>query len=568
MKAPITLALGLMTLFSAAQFNWTYNINGNTDRLNPSFVIVNSQNEAISVSNGSDGQSNYFILTKTTSNGPVKCNCIIRPGSSSEGFIHVEALHETLDNDVIVGGYYYKDVQNIVEQPFLAKFDNNGTLQWFKIYDVNQKQIVRSNINKVSLCRVHDEDREAYFFVVSGDSDHNPGVEVATNVLKVDGGGNLMFSHKYYDVNPINLRDIREYPGDIEFSERHKQYLITGHREHAKNGTYEELMYYFAIDRNGVVYNSGNYTTLASKSKPIDQDMIYSKDKDNFPTVFTHENNQYVSGVQSLIGYIKMDINLNFSSPKMIWHNNGVSHNGRSISHSDRNGEYYLGVGIFDPFSTSTHNPALQRVQNDGTPIGYFMRYNVKDDVYFGHHTMSAITNELVLVNEHKTDLREIWTDPNGKACGMKEYEHKYDTYTPQQVFYRYDYKTQGKQRNYKPKQECFNPEYRKCENDASHYRTTGIRQWNMDNENIALYPSVLNSQQSYLTLENNTGSDVKVEVRNIAGQLIFNAEQIGAGKNEINLGTNGNLATGIYLVNIFNTQGQLSNSTKIIINQ
>jgi hypothetical protein len=576
MKTTMTLALGLMTLVAAAQpFNNTYDINAGTNRLTPAFVITNNASEAISVSNGTDGTSNYYVLTKIDASGSPIYNNIVRGNNDpTDGFLHVEALHEMDSGKVLVGGYYYRDRNTLIEWPFLSCFDNNGNCLWTRYYPVNQKPVLRSEINKASLCRVYDDNKETYFFVLSGDSDKNPGKEVATNVLKVDNVGTLIFSHKYYNTIPDSLlRDIREYPGDIEFSVRDKKYMITGYRQHYRinptgsstTGVTEYLMYYFAIDRNGLVYNN-NYLTLAYKSIPLDQDMIYDPVKDHFATVFTHERSSLVQGINSLIGFITININLTFSNEKQLWHSDGSAHNGRSIAQCT-SGDYVLGSGIADR-ATSLRNPAWLKVDPSGTPTSKFLRYNILDDVYFGHLTSDMARREFVLVNDHRTDLREIRTDINGRACGLKEYEPRYDRYAPKKTLYRYDYKKQQGQKEYRPKEKHHRPDYRKCVNNAASYRTTGIAQWSMDNENIALYPSVLSSQQNYLTLENNTGSELRVEVRNIAGQLIFSAEQIGAGKNELNLSTNGNLATGIYLVNVFNSQGQLSNSTKIIVNQ
>jgi hypothetical protein len=575
MKTPITLALALFSVIATAQpFNNTYDINANYDKLNPSFVIVNNNNESISVSNGTTGSSNYFVLTKLNSGGGVVYNNIVRTSNDPvDGFLHVEALHETMNGDLLVSGFYYKDHNFIVEQPFLARFDNNGKFMWSKIYFVNNNPIVHSDKNKISLCRIKNSPcpGEEYFLVASSDSDREPGKGVATNVIKVDvsAAGAMIFSHKYYETSPNIFEDIREYPGDIEYSQSKDLYMITGHREHMnKDAAHTEyMMYYFVIDHNGAVHNN-LYTTLMSKSIPIDQDMIYDKDKDLFPTVFTHEKNGYISGVQSLIGFIKMDINLGFSDPGMLWHHDGLTHNGRSISHSNNNGEYFLGAGTFDQVNTQVYNPALQRVKNNGHPAMPFLRYNVKDDVYFGHHTMNPNTHELVLVNDHKTDLREIWTDPNGKACGMREFEPIYKDYDPKQFFYKYDYKKQGKCIKYEVKEKLFTPDYRKCDGEGDHYRMTGISAENMGNNNALLYPSVLNTQQALVTVENNTGTKLRVEVRNITGQLVFSAEQIGSGKQELNLSGKGGLAAGVYLVNLFDTKGQLSNSTRIVVSQ
>jgi hypothetical protein len=569
MKTPITLALGLLALVSSAQpFNNTYDINLNFDQLSPAYVITNAQNEAISVSNGTNGQADYYILTKIDQAGnPIYNNIVSTNNAPTDGFTHVEALHETLAGNVLVAGYYYRDRNNIVEWPFLSCFDTWGNCLWTRIYPVNQNKVNGVEINKVSICRAYDKaPAERYLLVFAGDSEQNPGVGVATNVIKVDIGGNLIFSHKYYNTN-TTVASVREYPGDIEFSPVDRIYMITG--SHWENNN--QTMFYFGID------NAGNTTTpfmtLQSNSTPIDQDMIYDAATNSFPTVFTHTNSTYVPGIQSQIGFIRVNTAMAFFSPTFVWHQAGSRHNGRSISATNRAGEYMLGAGVLDNAGTFMNNPALVRINAGGITIPPMYRYNILDNVYFGHHTWDNLNpnpnNEFVLIGEHRTDMREIRTDNVilGEACGVRQYSPIHQAYTPSQKFYQYNYRQQNGMIPYQVKENKFIPPYRKCVPPGNSYRTTGIAQWSMDNENISLYPSVLSSQQNYLTLENNTGSELRVEVRNIAGQLIFSAEQIGAGKNEINPGIHGHLPTGIYLVNVFNSQGQLSNSTKIIVN-
>jgi hypothetical protein len=571
MKNHVTLALALLTGMSFAQpYNNTYNVNANGDRLNPAFTIVDSQEESVTVSNGTDGLSNYFVLTKLDVSGNHVFNCINRsPNDPQDGYIHVEAIHQTDDRGYIVGGYWYKDINDVREQPFISKFDNAGVWMWTKIYYVNQRAIVTPEINKVSFERVWDQDAEAYFFVVAGDSDVNPGTEVATNVIKVDANGNIIFSYKYYNASPDGFIDVREYPGDIEYSSRDRMYMITGFRTHvnAETGGQEYLMYYFGIRNDGSMFN--NYTTLESKSVPIDQDMVYDEREDNFATAFTHERNGYVQGKRSVIGYIEMNSGMNYTDPGYLWHNEGYTHNGRSISHR-REGGYAIGSGTYDDVSVFVNNPALQFVDYAGNPTSNYMRYNVRDDVYFGHHAWNENRDEYVLVSEQGTDLRTISTDPAGEACGMRRYEPNYKPYDPKQRFYKYYPEGHWKQMEYKTYQKCFEPKYRKCEGEGDHYRmaATGITSYT-DNDQIAVvYPTMINSSQAYVTVENKTGADVKIEVRNITGQLVFSSESIGAGKNEINLGGNSSLAPGMYLVNVLDSKGQLNTSTKIVVSR
>lgn len=570
MKNLITLLLALLTGISVAQYNNTYDINANSDVLNPAFVITNKKAESITVSYASDGffpVNNYFILTKHDAFGTVLYNNRIdAPNAPKEGFTNVEALIQTDDDGVLVAGYYYDDYTNIIEQPFLLKVDVNGNFQWLRIYTVNQKPINNSQLNKISLCRVYDDPKENYFIVGSGDSDANPGVDVATNVIKVDASGSMIFSKKYYDTNPM-FAETREYPGDVEFSFADDLYMITGYREDFVSFTSRSMMYFFGIDNSGNVVTK--FLTLQSKSIPLDQDMIYDPNQKLFATVFMHEKNGYVTSAASIIGFIEIDGGLNISNPKYLWHNEGDYHDGRSISLC-KSGDYVLGSWIHDP-NIQLRNPAWLKVDNTGIPISNLLRYNIKDDVVFGHHCTSfnPITGdeEYILVNEQKTDLRMIRTDVNGDACGVDKYTPYVDKYTPVEETYQYYDKESGTENKYKVQEKLFSPNYRKCSAPGTSYRTMAVTHVGIADGEVLLYPSVISKSEAKFTIENNSAAFMNIEVRNITGQVIGSSAQIGSGKTEIKLSSS-SLSAGIYLVSMYDTKGKLSATAKILVTE
>lgn len=570
MKKPITLVLALLTAVSFAQpYNKTYDVNGNGDKLTPAFVITDPSNfETITVSYGSDNNSpqlNYFVLTRHDATGNTLYNNVITPiNAPTDGFTNVEALINTDDGGTLVAGHWYKDYTNIIEQPFLLKVDAAGNVQWIRIYHVNKSAIVNSSINKVSLCRVANESKERYFIVSCADSDSLTGKDVVVNVIKVEADGKFIFSKKYYEAQSPYKRK-REYPGDIAFSKTDGQtFMITGYREDILQTSVARSMFFFAIDNNGNVITK--FMTLTSKSVPIDQDMVFdaSQGQGIFTTVFTHEKSTYIPGIDSEIGFISVDAMLNFYNPKILWHNAGTAHNGRSISLASQ-GNYLLGSGIYDP-SSQLYNPGWLKVDGAGNPGGFpFLRYNTADNTIFGHHTVSDLggsNEEFVLVNEQKTDLRVIRTDINGKACGMKKFEALVEKYDPKDAYFKYVPVEQGKSSEYKVTEKMFEPKKRECENNASSYRTAGIVSISGNPEDVRLYPSVIQSGNAILSIENNTGSTAKIEVRSVSGQLIFVYNEVAAGKTEVNLN---NLAQGIYLVQIQDTNNKLISTQKII---
>lgn len=566
MKKSITLVLALMTAVSFAQpYNKTYDVNGNGDNLTPAFVITDPNTfESISVSYASDSnypQLNYFILTKHDPAGTTIYNNIITPPNAPvDGFTNVEALINTDDGGVLISGYWYKDYSNIIEQPFLMKADNNGRFQWIKIYNVNQKPIAKLSINKISLCRVANECSERYFIVAAGDSDPFSGQDVAVNVIKVENDGKMIFSKKYYEPNsPFTMK--REYPGDIEYCTADKTtFMITGYRDDILQNNVSRTMFFFAIDNNGNVLT--NFMTLHSKSIPIDQDMVYDKSRNVFTTVFTHEKSSYVTGVNSVMGFISIDPAVTSpSNPRYFWHSDGIAHNGRSISLASQG--YVLCSGVYDP-ALQLYNPAWLKVDNFGNLLTPYFRYNVLDNAMFGHHTVSDLggNEEFVLVNEQKTDLRVIRTDLNGKACGLKKYESYVKEYDLKKAVYDYRPDDQYEWFCYKVKESMYDPKVRECENNAPSYRAAGEVSISENAENITLYPTMVQSGHAVLTVENNTGAAARMEVRSVSGQLIFVSDNMAAGKSEIKLN---NLAKGVYLVQIQDTNNKVISTQKIV---
>lgn len=570
MKKTITLALALLTFASVAQYNHTYDINASSSDIKPAFVISNKKAESITVSYGKAATGpdiDYFIVTKHDAYGGVIYNNNIFPYFfPKDGITHVEALIQTDDEGVLVAGYHY-DNEKFIEQPILIKLDVNGNFEWSRIYYVNKYPIIRADIGKISLCRVADEEKECYFIVAAGNSDANPELDVATNVIKVDVNGDMIFSKKYYDTNGSPFQILREYPGDVEFAKKYGMYMITGYRQqHAL--TKGNVMFYFGIDKDGIVITK--YLTLASKSIPVDQDMIYDEKNDVFATAFTHVKQGLEPVPSTLMGLVTIQPNLTVTNMMYYWHQQGYENNGRSISLCS-SGEYLICEDIYDK-EADIHNPGWLKVKPDGTPWAAIFSYNVKDNAVFGHHTTSfnpiSGDDEYVLVNEQKTDLRVIRTDENGKACGIVKWETLYGKYEAKMETYAYEGKEVGEYKKYEVKYKIFDPEYRKCSDDASSYRslaTTGIEKQNTGENVMVMYPSVMSSNDARLTVLNNTEAAFTLEVRNVAGQLI-SSSRVSSGKNEIQLNSNGNLSEGIYLVKIYNASKSVTTVNKILI--
>lgn len=570
MKKTITLALAMLTFASVAQYNNTYDINNSSSDIKPAFVITNKKAESITVSYGKAATGpdiDYFIVTKHDPFGGVIYNNNIFPYFfPTDGITNVEALIQTDDEGLLIAGYYYENEKH-VEQPILIKLDVKGNFEWSRIYYVNKYPIISADIGKISLCRVADEEKECYFIVAASNSDASPELDVATNVIKVDADGAMIFSKKYYDTGGSPFKILREYPGDIEFAKKYGMYMITGYRQQY-DLTKGHVMFYFGIDKDGAVITK--YLTMASKSVPVDQDMIYDEKNDVFATTFTHAKQGFVVDPATVIGLVTIEPNLNVTHMMYYWHQQGYENNGRSISLCS-SGEYLIGEDIYDK-EANIHNPGWLKVKPDGTPWAAIFSYNIKDNVIFGHHATSynpySGKDEYVLVNEQKTDLRVIRTEDNGNACGIVKWETIFEKYDAKMETYAYEGKDVGDYKKYKIKYKIFEPDYRKCSDNADSYRLmapTGITQLNDAENGMVMYPSVMSSTDARLTVVNNAGAEVKLEVRNITGQLI-SSNQVASGKNEIQLNTNGNLSEGIYLVKVYDINGSITTVNKILI--
>jgi len=576
MKKSITLVLAMATAVAMGQYNRTYDINGNADFLEPSFVITNAQAQSIAVSIAYDApgvpRTDYFIITKTDCDGNVIYNNrIYNNNTPTDGMTHVEALVETRAGDLLIAGYHYDDQQHI-QQPMVVKVNAAGNLLMKRIYYMNQMDIFGSEINKISLCRVFNDPPQFdnYFVVASSDSNNDPGNSVVVSVTKIDANLNWINTRKYYFGS--DFQTVRDYPGDIEYSPIARMYMITGYRHEIGNGVRQDRMFFFGIDNNMNISTPG-IKTLISKSIPVDQDMVYDPNTRDFAVTFTHNKNGYVPTANSIMGFLRIDPALTVipGTPRAYWHANGIEHNSRSISRS-ANGNYVICSGIFDP-NTNTHNPAWLKVTNAGAALAPLMRYNILDDVYFGHHAVTFNCNtgaeEFVLVNEQKTDLREIRTDANGKVCGNRDYQPQMLSYTPQEKIYPYNIKDGAKEVPYDPFQKMLDPKVRDCTPPGNSYRpavATSIDQLNNEANELALYPSVLSADNARLTLVNNSSEAIKIEMHNLAGQLIYSNSNMATGTSEVQLNVNGGLSEGVYLVKFYNAKGALNTATKIIV--
>ncbi len=571
MKTMISFLCLLLTLITKAQFNNTYDVNMNADYLEPTFCIMTSDMGSASLSYGLDAPStprtDYLILTKHDAAGNVMFNKRLDPPATpTDGFIEAKALLETPDLGILIAGYMY-DMSNTYMQPILYKVDVNGNLLWTQIYYVNTTYIIGAQFNKISLARVDDDKDENYFIVAAGNSDANPANNVATNVIKVDANGNMLWSKKYYDVNPNPYTTLREFPGDIAFSKADKMYMITGWRQQWITFQ-EDRMFFFGIDRDGNMMT--NFKSITAQGYPFNQDMVWDPFKKVFAVTFTHGNSGYIPGIASGIGLVTIDAGLNIYLRYFYWHKDGLENYGRSIS-IDANGNYIIGCFIYDQ-TLGRRNPAWLKVNAGGQPLS-FKRYNILDDVIFGHHC-NAINpgtgdQEYVLIAEHNNDLRVIRTDMNGDACGSVKYKPLAKEFLPKEKVYKYDFKQSGNYRAYTAVEISIAPNYRLCSPPGTSYRTRQNGSVSISENNaetgLQLYPTVLSASDARLNLVNNYETELTMQIRNIAGQLVLSLP-VMQGNNTLSLSENTTLAEGVYLATISDANGILMASKKLLV--
>ena len=575
MKTKISFLFVFVSYMLNAQFNNTYDVNGNTDYLYPSFDIPTKDLGSVSVSWGLDAPSSprtdYFILTKHDASGGVMFNVRVNPASPLvDGFTCVKALIETDDKGIMAAGYYYYD-NSFTMIPFLLKVDANGNYLWTKFYPVSSNNFTGWQFNKISLCRVDDDNDEHYFIVSSAESDARNG-DAALNVIKVDAMGTTIWSKKYYDANLFNnpYSTVRDIPGDIAFSKDHGMYMITGWRQQWIFGQ-EDRIFFFGIDRDGNPMTP--YKSIDVPGYPFGEDMIYDHNTKLWAVTYTHGNTNYSGdpNVASGIGLITIDQTLTLFLRKFYWHKEGLENYGVSISLSDQK-DYVIGCFEYEDWPLQKRNPALLKVDNSGVPI-FFKRYNIKDDAIFGHHCMSYNPNtnieEYVLIAEQKTDLRVIRTDINGDVCGAFEYKPKSLDFKEKEEWFKYYPKEIGYDKEYTPKVWDITPDYRKCDGDGVSYRETGVTSLVKPGEisnALSIYPSVLSKSDAQLSINNKSGKSLVAEIMDISGRLVLTDYRVDAGENSLNLNENNNLVKGVYLIKFFAPDGSVYGSQKLIL--
>jgi hypothetical protein len=408
--------------------------------------------------------------------------------------------------------------------------------------------------------------------VSCADSDNNPGRDQVVNVIKVDDGGNLIWTKKYFDANtqPYNFRNM---PGDISFSPDDKMYMITGWRQEIGSTT-EDRIFFFGIDRDGNVTSPG-FKTLYVPGVPRNEDMIYDPFTKYFAVTLTHDglDPQQYNYTYSTIGLITIDAGLNVNLHYMYWHYEAKENYGKSISLSV-NKDYVIGCHTYDG-SLGTSNPSILKTDNGGNPL-LIMKYNIYDDVYFGHHcnsfNPSTGDEEYVLVAEHKTDLRVIRTDINAKTCGARDYAPIVKKYDYKEELFKYYPKEIGDIKKYEPKIRSLRPRERKCTDPTyDSYRpgsseATGIANVEAEENGLTVYPTAVSLSNPVINFNNSSDNAVNVQVLDLSGRVVTTHKNVPVGNNSLNLGTN--LSEGIYIVKYSSSNGEPAGGTKLIISK
>lgn len=573
MKIKISILGLLISCMLRAQFNNTYDINGNSDYLLPSFVIPTSDMGCISVSYGIDApaapRNDYFILTKLNATGNVVFNKRFETVSTpTDGLIYTSALYETPDLGILVAGYYY--VTNVGAKPFLMKVDANGNHLWTRIYNVESSP----RFNKISICRVENDVTESYFIVSSSVPDVGSSTGVTVNVIKVDANGSMLISRKYHDTNSYGYTEIRDYPGDIAFSPQSGIYMITGWRQQW-GLVQEDRMFFFGIDQNANIVTT--YKFVEVPGYPHNQDMIYDPNTQQWAIAYTHGNTGFSGDpvVASGIGLIAIDASLNVILNKFYWEPKVTENYGMSISLCP-NGDYVIGNHhATNPPAIVASYPSLLKVDNTGAPI-WFKTYNVKDlNFTSGHHCMiydssSGVLEEYVIITQNSTDLRAIRTDFNGDACGQITSTLGVLDVKPIETTTDYYQLDQLGDMLYVPASFSILPPFRRC--TAASYdayregQVTGLNTGSPEESGLTIYPTSISLSEPVFSITNESEELFSLLVTDISGKVILTSYTIEKGENKINL--NGiTLTPGIYFLKISGVNKETENR-KIIISE
>jgi hypothetical protein len=570
-----TLLIGLLLsgIFLSAQYNFTYDNNSAPDYQYHGRVIETSDQGNVFISMNYDGVNSiwYAVATKVDQfGGPVWNKRIMPYDPSIEGIFNTAALIETDDKGILIAGFFYRQ-GDITNAPISVKLDSNGNFVWSHIYNVDPNFIVTLNQNKISLARVEDDDEENYFIVANASSDYSIQDNVV-NVIKINIGGDMIWSKKYYDVNwaSSGFSAVRDIPGDIAFSPVDNLYMITGRREQWIWGPTSE-MFFFGIDRDGNLMTQ--FKSITTPGYPFGQDMVFNKAVNQFAVTYCHGNTSYSGNpcVASGIGLVTIDAALNISVANFYWpFTEGYENYGQSISIS-QDYKYYI-IGCFNYKSDcglpGYRTPALMKVDYMGNPIWY-ARYNIKDDAVFGAGASITATGpngqeEYVMVAENNTDSRVIRTDINGYTCGV-EYDHfSYLPYSWNKTIYNYYWEESGEALDYKPDVYDEHIPYRKCDS-STNWEYYSAEETASGSNTIAISGThQLSSNSSEINIKNESTATSTVEIYNIAGTLVMQG-QIAAGARTVPL-KSANLSTGMYIIRFKDTNGKLISADKVMV--
>ena len=331
-------------------------------------------------------------------------NLILLRGLDANGFTNFETAYThpnilptkllyTPNGEFIVAGFHLETIPvpvgyppsfNYTKQPFAAKFDAAGVLQWMQVYRVNSIWM-QNNVERVNIVYCPDAAPgvESYIMTYPADQAFYPpplvigtiNEDVTIGALRLDGTtGNPIWEAKYY--MPLTPRQNEEIHGDYPHALAYgvNKYFISGITDIFPVAPPYYNNFMMSIDINGGVQDQ--YRQFRIGARTLSHDAIYDAGTNEFVMSMALEG----SGVVTLTSFDVMkldDATLNVNANDLYYDISSVENYARSIRETPDQLHYVIGGVIFgDPSNVHPGNSsAILKIEKTRHP-SFLRRYN------------------------------------------------------------------------------------------------------------------------------------------------------------------------------------------------
>lgn len=496
-------------------------------------VTVNTINETNTTANYTD-----ILLTRMDGNGFPMFQYRYGLSGINEA---ASAVIETDDKGYIVIGSQDNIYTPWQKVTLIFKIDGMGNIVWKNIY-YNEYKI----INPRAITRTFGINEQ---YIITGNSDNK-----YLFALRIDNNGNLLWFKEYVDMQVPNVYDDPTVVCQVK-----NTYAIAGTRNAIGSFTKKDL-FMITIDDLGNISPYGYRAYDLDRRNNHTPAMQYLKDEGQFVLSFTTDTAFYNSKTQPSILKVKYN-------QLALWSKVYVSpiFYYRAAAHS-----VYKGVDGFDiggqmMEKTNISHPLFLNVKSNGVPINLYW-YNKDENMNSTYMAYDEKYKSYELHNYYKNNMSVIQTDINGyQECAIKN-GFKYLTIDPKTIGYAYKAIDKGKFIKTKLEFEKVESDIKICGSLLVEPISTGISDVSEEALAIQLSTNILSAGNNMLKIGITTGNspvnNISVKIYSVgSGQQVYLEKQSTTANSHTDIHINtSNFATGMYILNVMNNAGQISN--------